>query len=462
MSAESLQESFAAIHAASRRHIIVDWATRQHRLQQLLLLLKEQQHAITAAIAEDFGQRNPIETSVLELIPSTQAIQHALKHGKKWMRKRPVKTSWLFLPASNHVLPQPKGVIGIVVPWNYPLFLTIGPLVDALVAGNRAMIKLSEHAPVFAALMARIIPLYFQDDEVNMVTGGAEVAAAFCALPFDHLLFTGSTAIGKHVMQAAAPNLTPVTLELGGKSPVLIHDVRHLQQAVARIMYGKMVNAGQTCIAPDYLLIHHTLLDDFVAAAQAWFAKTYPKWEQNSDFTHIINTQQNQRLQAYLDEAQIQGARIMALAPAKEGLIAPSLVIDAPNHCALMQEEIFGPILPIVTTASLDDSIHYINARPRPLACYVFSQDSAVQERCLQEIVAGGMCINEVLLHVAQDGLPFGGIGPSGMGAYHGKTGFDSLSHLKAVLVQKRFNTMGLMGPPYGVVIRSLLKILKP
>lgn len=462
MSVESLQESFAAIHAASRRHIVVDWPTRQRRLQQLALLLKEQQQAITAAIAEDFEQRNAIETAVLELIPSTQAIAHALKRGKKWMQKRPVKTSWLFWPASNHVLPQPKGVIGIVVPWNYPLFLTIGPLVDALVAGNRAMVKLSEHAPVFAELMARIMPLYFQEDEVCVINGGADIAAAFTALPFDHLLFTGSTTIGKHVMQAAAPNLTPVTLELGGKSPVIVHDVRDLPAAVARIMYGKMVNAGQTCIAPDYVLLPESLQDAFVAAAQTWFQQTYPNWLNNPDFTHIINAEQNQRLQAYLTEAEQQGARIIALAAAQTGLIAPSLVLNAPAHCRVMQEEIFGPILPIVTTPSLDDSIHYINARPRPLACYVFSQDKAVQERCLQEIVAGGMCVNEVLLHVAQDGLPFGGIGPSGMGAYHGKTGFDSLSHLKAVLVQKRFNTMDLMGPPYGRTIRLLLKFLKP
>ena len=460
MNVTSLQESFSALYEASREQVMVSWSVRQQRLQQLQSLLMQNQDTIIQAIATDFGNRHRSETAVVEIIPSLQAIKHALKHGKRWMNQRKAKTSWLFWPAQNHILPQPKGVIGIVVPWNYPLYLTLGPLVDALVAGNRAMVKLSEHAPHFAQTMQQLVPLYFQDNEVCVVTGDADVAQAFCALPFDHLIFTGSTAVGKKVMQAAATNLTPVTLELGGKSPVIIHQSQHFKNTVARVMYGKMVNAGQTCIAPDYVLLEKGLQDAFVEQAQAWFTKTYPNWQNNTDFTHIINTTQQQRLQGYLDQAQAQGARIIALAPAKDGLIAPSIVINAPDDCDVMQEEIFGPILPMVAVDSLNEAIAYVNTRARPLACYVFSDDTETQERCLQEIVAGGMCVNEVLLHVAQESLPFGGIGPSGMGAYHGQIGFDSLSHLKPVLRQKRFNTMGLMAPPYGRLIKLLLKFL--
>ena len=461
-SSAELQEQFAALYSASRQELSVPWSTRKRRLQQLQALLKEQQKPLLDAIAADFGQRSHTESTILELIPSHNGIKHALKHGEKWMKRRKAATSWLFKPATCYVQPQPKGVIGIVSPWNYPLFLIIGPLVDAFVAGNRAMVKISEHVPQFAEAMATLVPQYFQADELTIVTGGADIAAAFSALPFDHLLFTGSTAVGKHVMRAAAANLTPVTLELGGKSPVIIATDADLPKAVERIMYGKMINAGQTCIAPDYVLLQHNQLDEFVRLAQAWFDKHYPNWDSNTDFTRIINSTQLQRLQTWLNEAHSNGAQVVTLAKQRADFLTPCLVHQAPDDCQLMQQEIFGPILPLVTVDSVQAAIDYINVRPRPLACYVFAEQEELIEQCVKKTVAGGMCVNDVVLHVAQDDLPFGGIGPSGMGAYHGKTGFETMSHLKSVFVQKPKNMAALMSPPYGKRVKTLLKFLKP
>ena len=460
-SSSKLQEPFNVIFNASRQELAVPWPTRKRRLEQLQALLKEHQDTLLAAIATDFGQRSATETTILELIPSNSAIKHALKHGEKWMRRRKVPTSWLFKPAMAYVQPQPKGVIGIVSPWNYPLFLIIGPLVDAFVAGNRAMVKISEHVPKFAETMANLVSQYFQADELTIVTGGVEVASAFSALPFDHLLFTGSTGVGKHVMHAAANNLTPVTLELGGKSPVIIATDADLPKAVERIMYGKMINAGQTCIAPDYVLLQHSQLDEFLRLAQVWFNKHYPNWDSNTDFTRIINSTQLERLQTWLNEANSKGAKVLPLAKQRADFLTPCLVHSTPDSCQLMQQEIFGPILPIVTVDSVQAAIDYINVRPRPLACYVFAEQNELIEQCVRKIVAGGMCINDVVLHVAQDALPFGGIGPSGMGSYHGKTGFETMSHMKGVFVQKPKNMVALMAPPYGKRVKTLLKFLK-
>ena len=458
----TLQEQHQILYQASRHELVVPWSTRKRRLEQLQALLKTHQHTLLAAIAADFGQRSATESTILELIPANNAIKHALKHGEKWMQRRKAATSWLFKPATAYVQPQPKGVIGIVSPWNYPLYLIIGPLVDAFVAGNRAMVKISEHVPKFAETMASLVPQYFQADELAIITGGVEVASAFSALPFDHLLFTGSTTVGKHVMRAAANNLTPVTLELGGKSPVIIASDANLPKAVERIMYGKMINAGQTCIAPDYVLLQHHQLDEFLRLAQAWFDKHYPNWNSNTDFTRIINSTQLERLQTWLNEAHSNGAKVLPLAKQRADFLTPCLVHAAPASCQLMQQEIFGPILPIVTVDSLQAAIDHINARPRPLACYVFAEHAETIEQCVKHTVAGGMCVNDVVLHVAQEALPFGGIGPSGMGAYHGKTGFETMSHMKAVFVQKPKNMVGMMSPPYGKRVKTMLRFLKP
>ena len=458
----TLQEQHHMLYQASRHELLVPWSTRKRRLEQLQALLKTHQHTLLAAIAADFGQRSTTESTILELIPANNAIKHALKHGEKWMQRRKAATSWLFKPATAYVQPQPKGVIGIVSPWNYPLYLIIGPLVDAFVAGNRAMVKISEHVPKFAETMANLVPQYFQADELTIITGDVEVASAFSALPFDHLLFTGSTAVGKHVMRAAANSLTPVTLELGGKSPVIIATDAHLPKAVERIMYGKMINAGQTCIAPDYVLLQHNQLDEFLRLAQAWFDKHYPNWDSNTDFTRIINSTQLQRLQTWLNEAHSNGAKVLPLAKQRADFLTPCLVHAAPESCQLMQQEIFGPILPIVTVDSVQAAIDYINVRPRPLACYVFAEQAELIEQCVKKTVAGGMCVNDVVLHVAQEALPFGGIGPSGMGAYHGKTGFETMSHMKAVFVQKPKNMVSMMSPPYGKRVKTMLRFLKP
>lgn len=462
MKHDDLHEQFAAIHTASRHEQLVAWSVRKRRLQQLQALLKQHQQAIINAINADFGQRCATETTVLEIIPSNNAIKHALKHGEKWMKRRKVATGWLFKPAKSYIQPQPKGVIGIVAPWNYPLFLIIGPLVDAFVAGNRAMVKISEFVPTFADLMAEIVPHYFQADELSIVTGDADIASAFTALPFDHLLFTGSTAVGKHVMAAAAKNLTPVTLELGGKSPVIITEEVNLTKAVDRIMYGKMINAGQTCIAPDYVLLPESMRDEFIALTKTWFAKHYPHWQTNPDFTSIINDKQLQRLLALVSDAHHHGATVDAFATAADGQLAPCLIYNVPDACHVMQEEIFGPILPLISVNSTQEAIDYINARPRPLACYVFGEAQERIEHCVANVVSGGMCVNDVVLHVAQENLPFGGIGPSGMGAYHGIVGFESLSHMKAVFVQSPKNFMFVMKPPYGKRIKTLLRFLKP
>ena len=416
----TLQEQHHLLYQASRHELLVPWSTRKRRLEQLQALLKTHQHTLLAAIAADFGQRSTTESTILELIPANNAIKYALKHGEKWMQRRKAATSWLFKPATAFVQPQPKGVIGIVSPWN------------------------------------------FQADELTIITGGVEVASAFSALPFDHLLFTGSTTVGKHVMRAAANSLTPVTLELGGKSPVIIATDAHLPKAVERIMYGKMINAGQTCIAPDYVLLQHNQLDEFLRLAQAWFDKHYPDWDSNTDFTRIINSTQLQRLQTWLNEAHSNGAKVLPLAKQRADFLTPCLVHAAPESCQLMQQEIFGPILPIVTVDSVQAAIDYINVRPRPLACYVFAEQAELIEQCVKKTVAGGMCVNDVVLHVAQEALPFGGIGPSGMGAYHGKTGFETMSHMKAVFVQKPKNMVSMMSPPYGKRVKTMLRFLKP
>ena len=462
-----LQARFDPLYQASRQHTDVPWPLRQQRLQQLARMVREHRHAIADAIHADFGNRSRHETDLLELFPTLAGIRHALKHGKQWMCPRKVATDWWFWPARNRILPQPLGVVGIIAPWNYPLFLTTGPLIAALVAGNRALVKTSEHAPAFGQWLAHTVPQYFADNELAIIEGDADVAAAFSALPFDHLLFTGSTAVGRLVMRAAAANLTPVTLELGGKSPTLILDDADLDQAVARVMSGKLVNAGQTCIAPDYVLLPPALQAAFIEKARAWVAQHYPNLAANRDYSHIINPTQLARLQGYLQQAAAAGAEIVPLVPdatnqnaGNSTLLPPHIVCNTPAHSPLMQEEIFGPLLPLVPYQQLDEALEYIRARPRPLALYVFGKAQAQIDHVLRNTVSGGVSVNDTLFHVAQENLPFGGVGASGMGAYHGRTGFDTFSHLKPIFTQAKRNGMGLLAPPYGKTFAAILKIL--
>ncbi|KLT72553.1 aldehyde dehydrogenase [Neisseria arctica] len=463
MNNNDLQKRFNEIFQASRMQTDVAWALRAQRLQRLEHMVRDNEAALVKVICTDFGNRSRHETALLEVFPTLAAIRHALKHGRRWMKPRKVATDWWFWPARNRIIPQPLGIIGIVAPWNYPLFLTTGPLVGALAAGNRVMIKTSEFAPAFAQWLSETVPQYFAKDEVAVINGGADTAAAFCSLPFDHLLFTGSTEIGRKVMQAAAENLTPVTLELGGKSPALVLPDADLPHAVARIMAGKLLNAGQTCIAPDYVLLPQNLVGEFTLQARQWVSKHYPDYENNPDYTHIINEKQTGRLKAMLAEAQTARAKIEALGPvsANSNCLPPHLIRNAPDTTALMQEEIFGPLLPLVAYETPSHALSYIRSRPRPLALYVFGQNKGEIENVLRQSVSGGVSVNDTIFHAAQENLPFGGIGASGIGAYHGQTGFDTFSHLKPVFYQAKANTASWLAPPYGKRLEILLKILK-
>ncbi|MFN7780828.1 MAG: coniferyl aldehyde dehydrogenase [Betaproteobacteria bacterium] len=458
--------AFESQRAAHERAPFASWDERRDRLQRLRRLLSENEAAIETAIDADFGGRSRTETQIAEIFPSLAEINGALKHGRGWMRPRRAAVAKWFLPASARVMPRPLGVVGIIVPWNYPLFLAAGPLVAALVAGNRALLKLSEFTPRFGSLMQELVGRHFSTEEVAVVNGGADVAAAFAALPFDHLVFTGSTAVGRKVMAAASANLTPVTLELGGKSPTVIAPGYDLKHAAARVLAGKLLNAGQTCIAPDYVLVPRGEVDAFVAAAAAQARRMYPRGLDDPDYTSIVNARQYARLAGYLEEARAAGARVQPLfegAAADElrHRLAATLVIDPSPQLALMRDEIFGPILPVLPYDDLPQAVAFINARPRPLALYWFDRDRSRAQWALEQTHVGGACINETLMHVAQDALPFGGVGASGIGHYHGKWGFDALSKLTPVFEQSKLNGMGLFAPPYRPLVGKMLGWMK-
>ncbi len=438
---------------------------RRAALDALEALVREHADEIATAIDRDFRGRSRAETRMLEIFPAFEGIRHARRNLRAWSKPRRAPTGFWFLPGRSRVVPQPLGVVGIVVPWNYPLYLAVGPLVAALAAGNRALVKMSETAPATGELFARLVASRFDPGVVHVVNGGPDVARDFTALPFDHLLFTGSTGVGRQVMRAAAEHLTPVTLELGGKSPAIVGRGVDIAEAAGKILYGKCLNAGQTCIAPDYVLVPEERLDEFAAAARVAVARMYPTLRDNPDYTAIVDDRHRNRLRGYLDEALALGARVVPINPAGEDLalspkLAPTLVTGAPGHARLMTEEIFGPILPLVGYATLDEAIAYVNARPRPLALYVFEHDRASIERVLERTVSGGVTVNETLLHIAQEELPFGGVGASGMGEYHGRAGFDTFSKRKSVFHQSRVNGLKLFRPPYGKRFEALVKLL--
>jgi len=454
---DQLHQQFAHLQKLSRRQPILDWSTRATQLDNLEALLSDNQHQLAEAISADFGHRSESETQFAELFPSFTGISHAKKHGKSWMKCRRVGISALYLPAHNEIQPQPLGVVGIMVPWNYPLYLAVGPLIDALTAGNRVIIKMSESAPKFAEAFAKACAHYFSPDMVSVVIGETDIAEAFSKLPFDHLLYTGSTAVGKKVMAAAAPNLTPVTLELGGKSPVIVTDDAALENAVNRIMMGKTLNAGQTCIAPDYVLIPRPYHKRFIELAREWMAKHYPNIASNKDYSHLINERQFERAQSYLDELDERHIHPLteAYSDRNSRFMPPVIVCEPPLDSLVMQNEIFAPILPLIHYDQVFDAIDFVNSRPRPLALYIFSSDEGDIERIREMTVSGGVCVNEVIVHVAQHELPFGGIGQSGIGAYHGKAGFERLSHMKPVFVQSKLNGLNLLLPPYGELFKK-------
>jgi coniferyl-aldehyde dehydrogenase len=443
-----------------------EWGVRSDRLRRLQALIHDHEDRIEAAIDADFGGRPRTETQIAEVFPSLAELRTALRRGARWMRPRGVSVSKWFMPARAQIMPRPLGVIGIIVPWNYPLFLAVGPLVGALAAGNRAMVKMSEYTPAFAQLFAELVEKRFAADEVAIVTGGPDVAAQFSALPFDHLLFTGSTSVGRQVMSAAAQNLTPVTLELGGKSPAVIAPGYPIERAAQRVLAGKLLNAGQTCIAPDYVLVPRASVADFIGATRAQARRMYPRGVQDPDYCSVINQRHYGRLVGYLDQAKEAGARVEPLFEGpdrsdEQHRLAPSLLIDPPATLEVMHEEIFGPLLPVIGYGDVDEAVAYVNAQARPLALYWFDNDAQRADWALKQTHVGGACVNETLMHIAQEELPFGGVGPSGMGHYHGRWGFDTFSKLTPVFRQSRFNGMNLFMPPYRPVVAKMLRLMK-
>lgn len=461
-----LQAAFERQRAAFSVDPWPEWSRRRDRLQRLRGLLIAHEAEIASAIDADFDGRPAFETELAEQFASLEEIKAALRNGERWMRPRRAAISKWFAPAGASVLPQPLGVVGIIVPWNYPLFLSVGPLVAALAAGNRAMVKLSEFTPAFSALLRERVAQRFDPAEISVVTGGPPVAQAFAALPFDHLLFTGSATVGRKVMAAAAANLTPVTLELGGKSPAVLASSALLERAVQRILVGKLLNAGQTCVAPDHVLLPRDQVEPFISAAHRVARRMYPGALASPDYCSVIDSRQYQRLRAYLDEGARAGVRTEVLfdGPAHDDArhrLAPHVLVDPPEGLGVMGDEIFGPLLPIVPFDAIEEVQERLVRSPRPLALYWFDDDADRTDRMLRQTHAGGVAINDTVLQVAQHGLPFGGVGPSGMGHYHGRWGFDTFSKLKPVFRQSRFNGMGLFTPPYSARARRLLSLMK-
>jgi coniferyl-aldehyde dehydrogenase len=451
---------------AAFRRAPLSYRDRIDALRKLEKALIENKDEMVRAISGDFNGRAAEETLALELVPVLGEIRDARKHLKEWMEPRDVEVGWQFLPASARIEMQPKGVVGILGAWNYPLFLTIGPAVGAIAAGNRVLMKPSELAPRSAALIGEIVKKTFPDDYVAVVNGGADVAREFSSLPFDHLLFTGSTRVGKLVMKAAAENLTPVTLELGGKSPALVHPDYPLERAAERILTGKLYNAGQTCVAPDYLLLPRTRVEEFLGIAPAVVKKMYPKLVENPDYTRIIDAAHYGMLANHIKDAREKGARAIEINPAGEAcnndnrVFPPTFLVNVNDDMTIMQEEIFGPILPLVPYETLDDAVAYINARPHPLALYYFDSKGSRVKDVLARTIAGGVTVNDCIFHVGQTGLPFGGIGPSGMGHYHGYHGFETFSKKKGVFLEGRWTPLSLLRPPYGGMARKILGFL--
>lgn len=458
----SIRQVLDQQRAAFLREGAPDLATRRGNLQRLKRLLLDSQTEIAGAISADFGHRASQETRFGDLFPSVTAIDYLQRHIATWMRPERRGVAWYFRPGRARVLYQPLGVVGIISPWNYPIFLAFPPMAAALAAGNRVMLKPSEYTPATSTLLARLLNESFSIEQVAVVTGGPDVGAAFASLPFDHLFFTGSTPVGRKVMQAASEHLVPVTLELGGKSPAIVERGFPLDRAAGRIANGKLFNAGQTCVAPDYALVPVEAVESFIAAMTAAVRRLYPTVAGNPDFTSIVNEGHYQRLTRLVEDARARGARIIELATGSaEGRIFPPILIaSVTDDMQVMQEEIFGPILPIVAYHDVGDAIEYVNARPRPLSLYIFGSPGAGRNAILARTTSGDVTINDTLMHIAQDDLPFGGIGASGMGSYHGYEGFRTFSHAKGVFTQSRFNAVSLMRPPYGKMFERILALL--
>lgn len=428
---------------------------RVRRLDKLHNALLDNRERFAAAANQDFSSRPAAETEMAEIVPLLEGIAYYRKRLKKLMKPQKRHAPPTVMPAKIEVRYQPLGVVGIVVPWNFPIFLALSPLVGALAAGNRAMLKASEFAPATGALLQEVISNIFSDDEVCVVTGGVEVATEFTKLPFDHLVFTGSTQVGKIVMKAAAENLTPVTLELGGKSPVIIHEDFPVQEVANRVAFGKGINGGQVCVSPDYILCPSEKVNEFCKAFQEEITKSYPSLRDNGDYTAIITDRQMERLEGYLKDASEKGADILTINPQGEDFdgtrkMPMTLVLGATNDMLVMQEEIFGPILPVLPYDDLNEAIAYVNERPRPLALYYFDWNKSRADKVLASTHSGGACVNDTMSHVMVDDIPFGGVGSSGMGHYHGEEGFRTFSKAKGIVRKGRMNATAFVAPPWG------------
>ena len=440
---------------------------RRDDLKRLRVALKVRLEDMVTAISADFGHRSRHETLFGEGMTVLAEIDHILTHLRSWMKPQRRSVGWRLWPASAQIRFTPLGVIGVISPWNYPISLSLIPLVTAIAAGNHVFLKPSEYTPRTNTFLSELLSAVFPADRVALALGGPDVAAAFSLLPLDHLLFTGSTSVGRKVMAAAAANLTPVTLELGGKSPAIIGHKAPMEKAVARLVTGKLYNSGQTCVSPDYALVPRERMDEFVQALHKEVRLRYPKLDNNRDLTRIINEGQYQRLKGYLDDARARGIEVIPLVEPEdpvraeaEKLLPPTLIIEPGDDSKVMQEEIFGPILPIKSYNSLDEAITYINAHDRPLALYHFSSDNEEIEKVLSSVVAGGISINETLLHNVCNNLPFGGVGASGMGHYHGHHGFLTFTKELPILRQSKMPLSDKLKPPYRTFADRMLKLL--
>ena len=465
---DELTRILNAQREAFRREGPVSLDTRVDRLDRCLALIIDHQDEICEAVNEDFGCRSHHVTLMNDIFPTVNSLKFVKKHVGKWMQPERRKSPFPMglLGARSEIHYQPKGVVGIMSPWNFPVNMVFSPLADVLGAGNRAMVKPSEFNPNTVSLFEKLFGRYFDESEVAIIAGDSQVGAAFASLPLDHIIFTGSTGVGKLVMQAAAKNLVPVTLELGGKSPVIVSDSADIAEVAEKVMTIKAMNAGQVCVSPDYCFVSRDKLQQFVSECQKTIAEQYPAVAENADFVSMVNEGNYDRVKAYIDDATDKGANIVVLSPAGEDWddrqrhkIPIHLIIDPSDDMQVMQEELFGPVLCVKPYDKIDDCIEVINDRPRPLAFYYLGKDKAEQQHVIDNTIAGGMCINDLAMHVACDDMPFGGVGASGMGNYHGREGFKTFSHAKAVFRQGRINLPKLSGtlPPYGEKVDKLM-----
>ncbi|WP_409334241.1 coniferyl aldehyde dehydrogenase [Bradyrhizobium manausense] len=463
----ALTDNFQAMVARSRAEPAPDCAGRLDRLTRLRAVVANNEERFRQAISADFGHRSAVETTIAEMMLVFSEIRHASKHLKTWMAPQRVATALQFLPARNRLIPQPLGVVGIIAPWNYPLQLTLAPAVGAIAAGNRIIIKPSELVPHFAALLKETVAQKFDASELLVTGVEDEIAKGFAHLPFDHLVFTGSTRVGRLVAEAAGRNLTPVTLELGGKSPAIVDVTADLDEAAERIAYGKLLNAGQTCIAPDYVLVPEPSMQSFAEKVRAQMRRMFGNDPANKDYTSVISDRHYARLEALVADAVQHGAKILQPAMADDPnwkahrKFPPTLIVGATEAMTVMQEEIFGPVLPVLGYREPAEAIAFINRRDRPLALYWFGKNDVARDEVLARTVSGGVTINDCLFHFAQVNQPMGGVGASGTGAYHGEWGFRTFSKLKPVFYRSKFNRLADLYPPYGGNIARLEKMMR-